>query len=352
MKNPYQDLESRSFWRTAVAEAGTFGLKDLWRPAYPIRKSTKIITAGSCFAQNISSRLVAQGYSWIDKEPGPEFASPHIKKKYNYGVFSFRTGNIYTARMLRQWIAFAFGEDSPRIPPILHDGRFYDPYRQQIELEGFGSAEELNDARYETLLAIREAFTECDVFFFTLGLTEAWQHIPTGQEYSACPGVSCGLYDPSEVRLINHTVRDIVSDIRTALGIVNRNRKTRIRSLLTVSPVPLTATATNDHVLVATNYSKSVLRAAAGELSTIRRWIDYYPSFEIITSPVSRGAHYAGNLRSITQDGVDHVLSHFFSGIRRFDPKTGAINESVARSANLADEDVVCEEVILNAFSK
>ena len=41
----------------------------------------------------------------------------------------------------------------------------------------------------------------------------------------------------------------------------------RARLLLTVSPVPLAATATPNHVLVASIHSKSVLRAVAGELA-------------------------------------------------------------------------------------
>ena len=41
-------------------------------------------------------------------------------------------------------------------------------------------------------------------------------------------------------------------------------RTPKLRILLTVSPVPLTATAGDDHVLLATTYSKSVLRAGRG----------------------------------------------------------------------------------------
>ena len=43
----------------------------------------------------------------------------------------------------------------------------------------------------------------------------------------------------------------------------------REKCIISVSPVPLIATATNQHALVANTYSKSVLRAAAGELCSI-----------------------------------------------------------------------------------
>ncbi|WP_428660504.1 GSCFA domain-containing protein [Reyranella sp.] len=46
-----------------------------------------------------------------------------------------------------------------------------------------------------------------------------------------------------------------------------KRRRPGVRFLLTVSPVPLKASASQNHVLAATTYSKSVLRAVAGQLA-------------------------------------------------------------------------------------
>ncbi|MBD9528247.1 GSCFA domain-containing protein [Paracoccus sp. PAR01] len=358
MSHPYLDLDSRSFWKSAVSEVGPLGLTDLWRPGFRINKTHKIVTAGSCFAQNISSRLVKAGYTWLNTEPGPAFAQEDVKKKYNYGVFSFRTGNIYTAKMLRQWVSFAFGVDEPRIPPIVHNGRYFDPYRQQICPEGFATEEELLASREETFDAIRNAFTQADIFFFTLGLTEAWIDRETKQEYSSCPGVVCGEFDPDRVKFINHEFTSIVADFKAAMKIINENRQSNISVLLTVSPVPLTATASKSHVLVAVTRSKSTLRAAADQIVRGNRRIDYYPSYEVITSPVSRAIHYSSNLRNISPEGVNNVLSYFFTAIKRFDKTSASPTETTAKHASEDEDDidenddVVCEEVILNAFAK
>lgn len=353
MLHPYHDLSDKFYWRRAVAEPGGLGISSLWTPKFPIRKSDKFITAGSCFAQHISRRLVDRGYSWLDAEPGPEFVSAQIKKKYNYGVFSFRTGNIYTSRMLLQWMQFAFGEADPLLPALVRDGRYYDPYRQQIEPDGFESEDELERSRDSALAAVRTAFTEADVLLFTFGLTEAWQDIATGQEYSACPGVVAGSYEANKVAFVNHSFGDILTDFRAALRLINKHRSRNIRVVTTVSPVPLTATASEDHVLVATTYSKSVLRAVAGQLHMTARGIDYFPSYEVVTSPVSRGMHYAGNLRSVAPQGVDNVLSHFFSGIEeRAIKATPPTTQKATEGSSPADDDVVCDEVILDAFAK
>src|SRR3546814_5220395 len=69
--------------------------------------------------------------------------------------------------------------------------------------------------------------------------------------------------------------------------------------LLTVSPVPLIATYEPEHVLCATTYSKSVLRVAATMLARGREWVDYYPSYEIITGSYNRSVYYESDYRGV-----------------------------------------------------
>jgi hypothetical protein len=88
------------------------------------------------------------------------------------------------------------------------------------------------------------------------------------------------------------------------------------RVILTVSPVPLAATARHDqHVLSATTYSKSVLRVAAEMLSARFPHVHYFPSYEIITGAFSRGAYYADDLRNVLESGVSHVMGLFMKHV-------------------------------------
>ena len=104
MKNPYQGLESRAFWKNAIGSVSPFQIGGLWQPKFQVKKSHNIVTAGSCFAQHIGRALAARGYSWFNAEPAPSLMRAQDAEKFNYGIFSFRTGNIYTTRMLRQWV--------------------------------------------------------------------------------------------------------------------------------------------------------------------------------------------------------------------------------------------------------
>ena len=65
-----------------------------------------------------------------------------------------------------------------------------------------------------------------------------------------------------------------------------------------------------DH-LVATTYSKSVLRAAIDEVCSRHEHCDYFPSYEIVTGNYSRGRYFEGDLRSVTPEGVRHVMRLF-----------------------------------------
>ena len=117
-----------------------------------------------------------------------------------------------------------------------------------------------------------------------------------------------------------------------------------------MSPVPLTATATDQHVLVATGYSKAVLRAVAGQLYADFEDVDYFPSFELITSSLARGAFFEENLRSVAPAGVALVMDAFFRayGITEAEPARPTPTPSASA---VIGEDVQCEEVLLEAFS-
>jgi hypothetical protein len=130
-------------------------------------------------------------------------------------------------------------------------------------------------------------------------------------EYAACPGTIAGRFDSTAHRFVNHSFALLMGDMTDSLRLMFRANR-QLQVLLTVSPVPLTATASGQHVLTATSHSKSLLRAVASELTQSQVRVDYFPSYEMITHPAYHGRFFAPNLRSVLQDGVDHVMAQFF----------------------------------------
>ena len=356
MTTPYSTKPERSFWRPAVASRSFFDLEELWHPRFDIQTTDPIVTFGSCFAQHIGRALVERGFSWYSAEPAPPGLSTANARLFNYDVFSARTGNIYTTSMLLQLTRWATG--AAEIPAAVweKDGRIYDPFRPAIEPNGFKTNQEMLANRKNSVAAFRECMKVAKYFVFTLGLTESWFDRAGGYEYAICPGTAAGEFDADRHIFKNQTVGEIQADLIEAIDLM-REVNPALHFILTVSPVPLVATNSENHVLVATMESKSILRAVAGQVARERGEVDYFPSYELINSPVIRGTFFEPNQRSVNSQGVAFVMSKFFEGLveaggslgtrEKTNPARPPLSTIEQRSART---DLVCEEELLQAF--
>jgi hypothetical protein len=354
--NPYQSLPARSFWRTAVAEPDPQDIDGLWTPKFALGQDDPILTAGSCFARHIGRTLLELGMNWRDAEPPPPGLTSADRAARQYGMFSFRTGNIYTAAMLRQWLAWASGTEDPGTESWVADGRHVDPFRPSVEPDGYPDAAAMLAAREQTLAAIRAAVGEASCLIFTLGLTEAWHERGTGVVYPVCPGTVGGTFDPDRYEFVNHTFARVTEDLLAAAALA-RGLNPGLRILLTVSPVPLTATATGQHALTASTYSKSVLRAVAGQLAVEHEHFDYFPAYELITAVPFRGAFFEPNLRDVTAEGVRFVMRRFTAALtaqRAGQQGAGGpppATERPERPDPGKGADQVCDDAILDYYN-
>ncbi|MEV0641140.1 GSCFA domain-containing protein [Streptomyces sp. NPDC050619] len=354
--HPYASLPSRSFWRSAVGERSPDAITGLWSPAFPIGQDEPVLTVGSCFARHIGPALLAEGMNWYDAEPPPPGLTVAERDARHYGHFSFRTGNVYNAAALLQWLAWAFGESTPPDEVWEQDGRFFDPCRPAVEPDGHATPDAVLAAREHTLAAIRTAVAKAGCLIFTLGLTEAWRDRATGTVHQVCPGTVRGRFDPDRHVFHNFTVAEVHRDLTAAVALARRANP-GLRVLLTVSPVPLTATATAGHALTATTYSKSVLRAAAGQLAQELDHVDYFPAYEIVTGHPFKAACYEPNLRTVSPDGVAVVMRHFFDALHGDDAPHGQGEAAEPRPAARrapADrgEDLWCEDAVLDYYDR
>lgn len=349
MDNPYLDLPAKAFWRTAVADRDMMEISGLWAPKFPIQKNTRIATFGSCFAQHFGRSLRAKGFGWFDAEPAPRYLESSNKKRFNYEVFSARTGNVYTTSQLKQWAAWAVGLITPPNEVWEKNGRFYDPFRPRIEPNGFETVREMERARDVTIEAMNLCARRANVFVFTMGLTEAWFNRADGYEYPMCPGTAGGEFDDKKHVFERQSYDTVLTNLREAIALL-RGLNQNLNFLLTVSPVPLTATNSGAHVLAATSASKAILRAVAETVSQENAFVDYFPSYEIINAPVFKGAFFEKNLRSVSQIGVDFVMKSFFDSLENA-PEASSESEIVHVGATDKMDDLLCDEELLNAYA-
>ncbi len=353
--HPYRHLPDKAFWRRSVGRPSMADVDPVGRFDLKIEPQTRVATAGSCFAQHIARHLKTSGFNYYVVEPGHPIISEEIRTAHNYGTFSARYGNIYTARQLRQLIERVEGRFVPAEEAWVDaDGTVRDPFRPAVQPGNFVSVGEMETDRRMHLKAVKHMFETLDVFVFTLGLTECWRSRDDGAVFPLCPGVEGGTFDPDRYEFYNQPVGDVISDMEQAIayvGHVNPNAQV----VLTVSPVPLMATAAaEEHVLSATTYSKSVLRVAAQALTEAHGNVHYFPSFEVITGAFNRGRYYAEDLRNVTEEGVSHVmrlfLKHATNAISAEAPGPESVESSCTDFERTAARfvEVECEEAALD----
>lgn len=355
--NPYADMPDFAFWRRAVGALSPEDVDPVVDAPFRISKTDRVATAGSCFAQHISRTLVAEGFRYLVTEPRPLTADA---AEEGFGVFPARFANIYTVRQLLQLFQRAYGLYDPENPAWRRpDGVWLDPFRPRIQASGFASAQGVERDRDAHLGAVRAMFEQCDVFVFTLGLTEAWVSLQTGAIVPLAPGVVSGDADDADYGFCNFDVAEMTADM---LAFIDNLRRINpdVRLVLTVSPVPLIATYERRHVLVSTTLSKAALRVVADAVSRARPDVAYFPSYEIITGPQSGGRFYEADLREIRPEGVAHVMGifrrHFLADAAVDAPRakraehsrpSGAGDLLRQRMAHL--EAIVCDEEALDA---
>ena len=177
-----------------------------------------------------------------------------------------------------------------------------------------------------------------------MGLTEAWKDIDN-VFYPSCPGIIAGQFDDKLYSFHEFHYNEILSDIiaiKAELKAINPD----IKIILTVSPVPLTATASTKHILVANQYSKSTLRSVAGYLTSTDDCFQYFPSYEIITVNNDNDFRFESNKRTVSMAGVNYVMRHFNQAFTN----TSETTEHKSSTANTSE--IECEEEQLEAIRK
>ena len=314
-KSPYGFAPDRSFWSRGVARR--FEPAALMvTPAKLLRNGDRVMSAGSCFAANIVPYLEKSGFHYVRTET----RHPLVRvpaENLGYDNFSASYGNIYTARQLLQLLCRALNLWQPKENVWEIDGEFIDPFRPGLRYRARSRAE-FDLLTRQHLDCVLQAFEEATVLVFTPGLTEAWVSRADGAVFPACPGTVAGEFDASRHAFHNMSVSEVAGDLNEFIREV-RKLNSLLRIILTVSPVPLVATATGGHVLPASIYSKSVLRVAVDEVVRANEDVTYFPAYEIVTGPQAPWEFFEPDRRNVSKAAVETVMGALFANCEVLD---------------------------------
>ena len=309
-----KQLKSRSTWGGAKPRLQP----EVWpvlAPSFSVRPGATIFTIGSCFARNVERNLHTLRFDL------PTLRASLPESEWAQGDNSFL--NRYTPQTIWQDITWTAAQrDAGGFRPescepyaiALDDGRVID-----AGFPGFApvTRERFVERRRELYELNLHAFSaECVTI--TLGLVESWLDRDTGIYLHSTPiGRTMMAFGerfvpeqtdyPDAFRYVDETVQAI------------RAGNPEVKILLTTSPVALARTFTDDDIITANTYSKSVLRAVAGKVAQRHDNTDYFPSYESAMLTRSWDIWDADLLhlgKPFISKIVGHLVSYYFNDVQ------------------------------------
>ena len=263
-------------------------------PGFRIPAGSGVFTIGSCFARNVEDALVDRGLV----VPTVAFSAPGEEAKGR----SNRILNQYNPGTMLQCVAGGVPPDAALFPAA--DGLVTDP------LLSTGGRPVTRDRalqrRDEIARLYADGLADCATVVVTLGLVEAWFDRDHSLWLNETPPHRLLRSDPGRFefrRLGVDACRALVFDLMARL---TEGRRRNV--ILTVSPVPLQVTFAGGDAVTANAYSKAVLRVVAELAAGAFDGVDYFPSYEIVTT-LGRPAFMGDNVH-VRQAVVDRVIGH------------------------------------------
>lgn len=279
-------------------------------PGATIRPDSKVFAMGSCFAREIRGALRARGFDVYPKYDRIPFDPTTVQLNQ---LPARDNVNHYDTFNIRQEFERALGlatadypllEVAPGTAPKALGGRarFQDPYRSNVLGADREALQLVSDAISDE---IRTAVLEADLYIVTLGLIETWRDRETGHHVWS-EQVGRLAPDPDRFEFHRATYEENHANVAWICRTIAERFPDR-KILLTVSPVPLGRTFTNDDIVLANSYSKAQLRAVAGQIDAEFDNVIYWPSYEIAL----RADLFRADGRHITEDGVRFIMERF-----------------------------------------
>lgn len=250
-----------------------------------VGRSTAMATIGSCFAERVVEVLQARGFD-----------------------ATFHPGGLqYNTFSLAQEFDHLFGPDDPYCDDdfvLGVDGKWEHLFRKALRAPD-------RDALLARQVAIdeeaRQAYRRAELIVITLGLTEIWERQRDGLVAVGVPPQPT--FGQGGFRFRNSTVAENLANL---LRIRNRLAEhTDAKLLVTVSPVPLSATFRDLDIITANCESKSRLRAAVADLREAHPDVHYFHSYELVSHWQGQGTFFLPDGRHVSPQGVAFIMNEF-----------------------------------------
>jgi GSCFA family len=266
---------------------------------FTIRNSDEVFAIGSCFARSVETALAALG--WNVKSITDVFDQ-----------FSKEGGNGYTNKY-NPWaivneLSWALDPDSEfpidALQPLSDD--------TWIDVQGnyFVLTREDRGTTFRRHLLLTELMRripECRIIVITLGLIEAFFDTLLDIYTNQTPRSS---ETPGRFRFRILSFDEVIEALERIHALLSRYGHPDVQVVVTVSPVPLTATFSQQDIVLANTLSKATLRTAAGWWAHAHDNVHYFPSYEIVMNSQRDSAWFSDGVH-VRPELVGHIMETF-----------------------------------------
>ncbi len=284
--------------KNQIYPAGKFLIESLDNYSHQILKSinfklsSKNTCIGTCFAEEFSN---------------------YLKNKTNYKIFeqnrfNFQAnwGRVYTVKNMRQLVDYSFNENYKIFTKEGMDG-FFDPLRDYT-CGSYSSEKELVDKIKTHRNISKKILSESEFLFLTLGQTEGWIDKYENFLWGATPTKMINFYEnKSNYELKNFTYDEINDDLNYVIENLKKNNKA-LKIILTLSPVPSSATFFKKNAILSSSEGKAKLRIAIKNVENNFEDVKYFPSFENV---IYDNKNYNSDNRHVKLKKIFQIFNFF-----------------------------------------
>jgi len=286
-----------------------------------IEKNTKVCLMGSCFADEMG---------WVLQESGINIGEVESNAEMQHVVYPW--GTFFTPLNLLNILEVTFNENLAKnifdhksfikVPKKLI-GNHYESSTQYLDQDEFNywclflkARLQTSDIEFakkkidEKLKKFRISLINADVVIITFGLIETWIDKDKKKAWHSFQGDAIkhkSIDNLANFKLL--TYEEILECIDKIIKIIFNLGSKKI--IFTVSPIPLNFTFTDNDIVVANKYSKSVLRASVEKFIDNKN-IFYFPSFEIVQDCVGWPSAYKLDKRHVRVEVFREYISPVF----------------------------------------
>lgn len=247
------------------------------KSSFEIRYKDQILTLGSCFAENIGTKLQNACFLTL--------INP-------FGV-------LYNPMSVGQGIRYLLIDKEFKKDDLFQSGSLWNSFAHSSAFSSLSSDETLQKIN-SRLLAARNFLNESTVMMITLGTTWVYEDTESGKVVANCHKLPASRFNRRRL-----SVDEIITEMSDVIALMHR-RNPQLQFIFTVSPIRHLKDGAHENTL-----SKSTLHVAVDELERNFAFVHYFPAYEIVMDELRDYRFYAQDMFHPSEQAIDYIWQRF-----------------------------------------